>query len=156
SQLLEKYFPEYVDLKFTSEMEGSLDEIAAGDLDSIKYLKDVYHGKHGLKKIVEVQDKKIDPDEARAIKLFGLDQFIFKVGRYGAYVCRKEKGEEVCASIPESHSPSELNPEIINKLIDQKIKGADVFTTDPETGKKVYVLTGRYGPYVQLGESDEE
>lgn len=156
SQLLEKYFPEYVDLGFTSAMENSLDEIASGDLESVKYLKDVYLGKNGLKKLVETQDKKIDPDEARAIRLFGLDEFVFKVGRYGAYVCRKEKGEEICASIPETHAPSELNADIINKLIDQKIKGADAFATDPKTKKKIYVLTGRYGPYVQLGESDEE
>lgn len=155
-QLLEKYFPEYVDLKFTSDMESSLDEIAEGDLDWVKYLKNVYGGKEGLKKLAEKQDKNIDPDEARTIKLIGLEKFVFKVGRYGAYVCRKEKGEEVCASLPESHAPSEVTEEMINKLIDQKIKGTDAIGKDPKSKKPIYVLTGRYGPYVQLGESDEE
>ncbi len=155
-QLLEKYFPEYVDLKFTSDMENSLDEIAQGDKDWVSYLKDVYGGKSGLKKLAETQDKKIDPDEARAIRLVGLEEFTFKVGRYGAYVCRKEKGEEICASLPESHAPSEVTAELINKLIDQKINGADSIGKDPNTQKPIYVLNGRYGPYVQLGESDEE
>ncbi len=47
-----------------------------------------------------------------------------------------------------------MNSEVAQKLIDQKIQGTDALGTDPESGLKVYVLTGRYGPYVQLGEGE--
>jgi DNA topoisomerase-1 len=156
TNLLKEYLPMYVDLTFTSSMEESLDNVASGDLDSIKYLKSIYFGEKGLKKQVENQDKKIKPELARSVQLPGMKQFDFRVGRFGAYVCRTEKGEEVCASIPETHPPSELTAELINKLIDQKISGGDALGKDPKTGRAVYVLTGRYGPYVQLGEVSDE
>lgn len=156
SKLLKKYLPDYVDLGFTSQMEKQLDDIAEGELDSVKYLSQLYFGKAGLKNQVESQEEKIDADEARAISLDGLNDLSFRIGRYGAYVCRKDKGEDVCASVPENHLPGDLTSEIANKLIDQKINGADSLGKDPETGLSVYVLTGRYGPYVQLGEHEDE
>lgn len=157
SKLLKNYFPEYVDLGFTSGMEQSLDNIAEGDLDWEKYLKQIYFGKTGLKTQVESQEEKIDPDEARTLKILGLDKYTFHVGRYGAYLTGKRDGEEVSASLPESESPADITAEMVEKLIDQKINGADSLGKDPATGKPIYVLNGRYGPYVQLGEiSDEE
>ena len=155
SKLLRNHLPDYVDLGFTSEMEKSLDDIAQGDLDWVKYLSSVYFGSKGLKKQVESQEKAIDPDESRAIELDGLRDFSFRVGRYGAYVCRSVGKEEVCASLPEGQAPGDMTAEVANQLIEQKIKGADALGKDPKTGQSIYVLTGRYGPYVQLGESEE-
>lgn len=156
SKLLMNHLPDYVDLGFTSGMEKSLDDIADGDLDSIKYLSQLYFGNSGLKKQVETQEKKIDAEESRAIELDGLKGLSFRIGRYGAYVCRTENGEDVCASIPEAQLPGDLTSEIANKLIDQKINGHDELGKEPNSGQSVYVLTGRYGPYVQLGEHDDE
>lgn len=157
SKLLKNYFPEYVDLGFTSGMEQSLDHIADGDLDWEKYLKQIYFGKTGLKAQVEAQEEKIDPDEARTLKLMGLDKYTFHVGRYGAYLTGKRDGEDVSASLPENESPADITAEMVEKLIDQKINGADSLGKDPATDKPIYVLNGRYGPYVQLGEiADEE
>lgn len=156
SKLLMKYLPDYVDLGFTSSMEKQLDDIAEGDLDSIKYLSQLYFGERGLKNQVDSQEAKIDAEESRAIALDGLSGLSFRIGRYGAYVCRNENGEDICASVPETHLPGDLTSEIANKLIDQKINGADALGKDPETGLPVYVLTGRYGPYVQLGEHEDE
>lgn len=157
TQLLSQYFPQYVDFDFTSGMENTLDEIASGEMEQTKYLEQIYSGDKGLKKVVEKQEKNIDPELSREIALPGLKEFSFRVGKYGAYVCRKDKkGEDVCASIPEAQSPGEMTADIANQIIDQKINGADAIGKDPETGLSVYVLSGRYGPYVQLGESAGE
>lgn len=154
ARLLSENLPQYVDLGFTSAMEKSLDEIAEGDLDSEVYLKSVYFGKTGLKEQVASQDKKIDPEKARAMSLPGLEKFSVRVGKYGAYVCRKQGKEEICASLPEVLSPSDLTAESAEQLIEQKINGADSIGEDPATGLAVYVLSGRFGPYVQLGENE--
>ncbi len=155
AKLLSRHLPKYVDLAFTSEMERSLDDIAGGDLDWQKYLKSIYFGQEGLKKQVEVQDKEIDADEARSIHFAGLEALSFRVGRFGAYVCRDDgKGGEVCASLPDVQPPADITFDIANKLIDQKINGSDALGRDPTTNEPIYVLTGRYGPYVQRGDVD--
>ncbi len=156
SKLLSQHLTKYVDLGFTSQMEQSLDNIADGELNWEKYLTSVYHGPEGLKAIVDSQGDKINPEEARSIKLEGLEQYEFNVGRYGAYVKSKRGEESFSASIPENEAPADMTSVHVEKLIDQKLKGADSLGTDPVTGKKIYVLNGRYGPYVQLGESDDE
>ncbi len=158
SKLLVNYFPDYVDTNFTSGMENSLDNIAQGEENWAEYLTAVYFGEKGLKTQVENQEDKIDIETSRSIHLKGLDGLDFRIGRYGAYVCKVDKstGEEVCASVPESHFPADMTKELAEKFIDQKINGADALGEDPETNLPVYVLTGRYGPYVQLGDSDGE
>ena len=156
SKLLSQHLTQYVDLGFTSQMEQSLDNIADGELNWEKYLTSIYHGPLGLKATVESQGEKINPEEARSIKLEGLEQYEFHVGRYGAYVKSKRGEESFSASIPEIEAPADMTSAHVEKLIDQKLKGADSLGADPVTGKKIYVLNGRYGPYVQLGESDDE
>lgn len=157
SQLLKKFFPDYVDLNFTSSMEDSLDEIAAGEKDWLDYLGSVYLGKEGLRHLVETKEGLINPEESRAITLKGLEKYSFRVGRYGAYVCRKDNdGAEICASLPEESAPADVSGETADKLIDLKINGADALGKDPKTGLPVYILNGRYGPYVQLGDATDE
>lgn len=157
SKLLENYLPRYVDLKFTSSMEQSLDDIAQGDLDYLNYLKQIYFGKEGLKESVEEQEDKIDPEDARSIRLDGFGGFVFKVGRFGAYVeTKQEDGQVVSASIPENEAPADIKPQDALKWIDQKAKGVDSLGKDPVTGQDIFVLNGRFGPYVQLGKSDND
>ncbi len=156
SKLLSQHLPDFVDLGFTSQMERSLDDIAAGDTDYVKYLTSVYFGGRGLKEQVETQDKVIKGEESRQIQLSGLDGLVFRIGRYGAYVCRDGgEGEEVCASLPDNQFPGDITSDMANKLIDQKINGTDALGKCPDTDLPVYVLTGRYGPYVQLGEAED-
>jgi len=156
SKLLKQHLPTYVDLGFTSEMENSLDEVAAGDLDSQAYLNSIYFGKNGLNEQVEARGETIDPEEARQIEFKKLPDLSFRVGRYGAYVCRTEEGEEQCASLPDAQAPGDISTADCHKLIEQKIKGADALGQDEETGEPIYVLTGRYGPYVQRGDVTKE
>jgi DNA topoisomerase-1 len=156
SKLLTKHLPQYVDIQFTSKMEKSLDDIAEGDLESESYLKSIYFGKQGLKSQVDAQADKIDPEDAREIRLEGLEKYAFRVGKYGAYVVTKRNGEELSASIPESESPADMTAAVADKLIDQKINGADALGTDPKTKLPIYALNGRFGPYVQLGDMNDE
>ena len=156
SKLLSSYLTQYVDLGFTSEMEQSLDNIADGELDWESYLASVYKGPKGLRAMVDNQEEKINPDEARTMSLEGMDKYKFHVGRYGAYLTTQRDGEDVSASVPDNESPADITPEIAEKLIDQKINGADALGKDPKTGEPIYVLSGRYGPYVQLGDVSPE
>lgn len=156
SKLLNKHLPEYVDLGFTSDMEQSLDNIADGDMDWIKFLKQLYNGPQGLKSLVERQEKNIDPDEARSIIFDNLPGVIFHVGKYGAYLTTQKGEDKVNASIPDAEAPADMSLETVDRLVDQKLHGQDSLGKDPETQKNIYVLSGRYGPYVQLGENDEE
>lgn len=156
SKLLMNHLTQYVDLGFTSEMENSLDHIADGELDWESYLASVYHGKKGLRNLVAEEEGNINPEEARTIKLDGLEKYEFHVGKYGAYVKTQRGEESLSASIPDAEAPADVTSDTIEKLIDQKLKGADSLGVDPKTGKKIYVLNGRYGAYVQLGENDDE
>ncbi|MES2801767.1 MAG: type I DNA topoisomerase [Bdellovibrionota bacterium] len=156
SKLLSTHLTQYVDLGFTSAMELSLDNIADGDLNWEKYLTSVYHGDKGLKSLVAAEEGNINPEEARTIKLEGLEKYEFHVGKYGAYVKTKRGEESFSASIPDAEAPADVTAETIEKLIEQKLKGADSLGVDPKTEKKIYVLNGRYGAYVQLGENDDE
>ncbi len=156
SKLLSRHLPEYVDVGFTSEMEESLDTIAEGDLDWVKFLRNLYSGPEGLKSSVEKQEKEIDPEQARSIQLEGLPGVMFHVGKYGAYLTTKKDGETINASIPDAEAPADMTMDTVEKLVEQKLHGQDSLGKDPETNKSIYVLSGRYGPYVQLGENDEE
>ncbi len=156
-QLLETHFTQLMDYSFTSEMEESLDKIAYGEEDSLKYLTKFYKGKAGLAKKVEEQDKKIKPEESRTIHIVkdGVTMDI-KVGRFGPYVVQGEGKEEVHASIPEDIAPADLDSEQIKELLKNQADGPKAMGVDPKTKQKIYCLVGRYGAYFQLGEVTEE
>jgi DNA topoisomerase I len=158
TELLEKHFPHLVDEKFTSQMEQRLDDIATGKEDRLKYLKSYYEGEKGLKSMVEKQESRIDPQDARHISLpvEGLNGMRVFLGRFGPYVqVKKEGGEEVMGSIPDNMSPSDITVEKLQKLIKQSEQGPESLGLEPESGQPVYLLSGRFGPYVQLGEVTE-
>jgi DNA topoisomerase-1 len=158
-QLLESHFDDLVDYSFTSEMEFALDEVAIGARDWLEYLKGFYSGRAGLASKVKNREKKISPEESRTIHLPQIKGIDVKVGRYGPYIIAasgKKKSEEVHASIPEDIAPADLQQDDINELIEISKKGPQPIGVHPETGDNIYCLTGRYGPYVQLGEVTEE
>ncbi|NDG83968.1 MAG: type I DNA topoisomerase, partial [Proteobacteria bacterium] len=157
-QLLENHFENLVDFKFTSEMEGSLDEIAEGKREYLPYLKQFFLGKTGLAEQVKAQEKKIDPKLSRTVQLDQLKGVEVKIGRYGAYVVKAgaTATEEIHATIPEDIAPGDLTETQVEDLLIASEKGPQSIGKDPKTGLDVYCLTGRYGPYVQLGQVTEE
>lgn len=155
-QLLENHFQELVKYSFTRDMETALDEIADGHRDSLSYLQEFYLGENGLRSDVEKREKEIKPEASRSITLPQLREHqTVKVGRYGPYIIHHEEDQEIHASIPEEYAPADLTERDISELIELQKKGPEPLGTDPDTGKKVYCLSGRYGPYVQLGHTDE-
>src|SRR5690606_1114609 len=151
-QLLENHFEHLMEYSFTSEMEESLDKIAYGEEDYLKYLTKFYKGKNGLAKKVEEQDKKIKPEESRTINIEkDGEPMNIKVGRFGPYIVEKNGKEEVHASIPEDIAPADLEPADLEELIKNQANGPTPIGTDPKTKEKIYCLVGRYGAYFQLG-----
>jgi DNA topoisomerase-1 len=73
------------------------------------------------------------------------------VGKYGPYL---ERGDDRGA-IPDDLAPDELTVEKAAHLIDLQAEGDKILGTDPATGLVVLARTGRFGPYVQLGEQEE-
>lgn len=156
TELLEKNLNDVVDSDFTSEMEAKLDEIAQGKLDTKKYLSSYYNGEKGLKAKVDEQEDKIDPKEARHLELPlpGLNGMKVFVGRYGPYIKKEVNGEELTTSIPDSWKPSDITVEKLEELIKAEKEGPKSIGDHPETGEPIFILNGRYGPYVQVGEGD--
>jgi DNA topoisomerase I len=158
TELLEVHFPHVVDSEFTSQLEDKLDEIARGNYDPVKYLDEYYKGEKGLKAQVDEQEDKIDPQKAKLLNLpiDDLNGMQVHVGKFGPYVKTESNGEEITTSLPVDLDPGELNAKKIRELLVAEKEGPKSLGTHPETGDPVYVLSGRFGPYVQLGEVTEE
>lgn len=158
TSLLENYFPDLVDSEFTSELENRLDEIAQGDFDPIGYLSNYYKGEKGLKAKVDSQEDKIDPQKAKKLDLplEGLNGIGVYVGRFGPYVKTGNGDDEISTSLPVDMAPGDITISKLKELLKNEKKGPESLGTHPETGEEVFVLSGRFGPYVQLGEASEE
>ncbi len=156
--LLEEHFPHLVDSKFTSELEDKLDQIAGGNYDPVQYLDEYYKGEKGLKAQVDQQEDQIDPQKAKILNLpiEDLNGMQVHVGRFGPYVKVSSNGEDITTSLPVDLDPGELSAAKIKELLKAEKDGPTSLGNHPEAGEPVYVLTGRYGPYVQLGEVSDD
>jgi DNA topoisomerase-1 len=152
--LLEENFPDMVDYAFTARMEDDLDRIAAGDEQPEPWLSRFYLGDEGLRSRVSERLSEIDAKAVNSIDL-GKDpqgvEIVLRVGKYGPYVERD--GDR--ASVPDDLPPDELTVEKAVELLESQPAGDKILGTDPETGLTVLAKSGRFGPYVQLGEITE-
>ncbi len=156
TELLEKYFPNLVNTRFTAEMEQTLDDIASGQADWLPYLRHFFLGEQGLEGQVKARELEIDSGLARSIHLENLPVKI-GIGPYGPYVSVETESGEVRANLPEDIPPADLSAEHIEELIRRKQEGPKPIAFHPETQEPVYVIPqGPYGPYVQLGEVSEK
>ena len=153
TNFLKQNFPDYVDIKFTSKMEKTLDDIARGKTDHIKYLTAIYKGKQGLKKQVEMRESEGNGKDTRSLSLKPFKGIRFHVGRFGAYLSKKEKNQEIKATLPQDLFPSDLSAEKISALIQTKKTQDKGLGTDPKTKETIFIKTGRYGPYLELEKS---
>ncbi|TMK51461.1 MAG: type I DNA topoisomerase, partial [Actinobacteria bacterium] len=151
--LLEQHFGHLVDYDFTARMENELDDIANGDQEANPYLSRFYfgNGQVGLKEMVTERLADIDARDVNSIPI-GNDtdgnEIVIRVGRYGPYL---QRGDDR-ASIPEDLPPDELTLEKASELLSAP-SGDRVLGADAE-GTPVIARAGRYGPYVQLGDTN--
>ena len=152
--LMENHFPNLIDYEFTAAMEADLDRIAEGEEETVPWLTAFYFGEDGLKERVAARLDDIDPREINSIPI-GVDSegraIVARIGRYGPYV---ERGEER-GSIPGDLAPDEVTVDRAVELLERQAAGDKILGTDPGSGLTVFARTGRFGPYVQLGDSDE-
>lgn len=138
SDFLEANFMEYISDTFTAEMENELDEIAEGTRDYVKTLKDFYgpfskdiKDKDTIAKItnIETADAKFKCPKCGS-------GMVVKLGRGGKFLS--------CDKYPDCDGAL---------MIDGvEIKKDEPIGMDPESGLPIFVLNGRFGPYVQIGE----
>jgi DNA topoisomerase I len=157
-KLLSEFMGYLVDYQFTARMEDDLDEISVEKVSSVKYLNHFYFGNGGqlgLKAKLEEAEANADPRIICGIPLGKTDadeEIEVRVGRYGPFL---SNGEKRC-SIPDDIPPDELTLKKAVELLTASLEGPKTLGKDPETGKPIYLLTGRYGPYLQIGENDDE
>ena len=155
NRLLERNFPNLVDYQFTAAMENQLDEIADGKGDRLPYLERFYKGDEGLDSQVKSKEEAIDPRDACTLRLDNVTPAI-RIGRYGPYFEAELDGEKLTASLPANVAPADLSDEIAEKAIEQKRKGPQSLGMHPDEGQEMYVKSGPFGPYIQLGDVTDE
>ena len=165
--LLEHHFPDLVDYGFTARMEERLDEIAEGERQYKPWLHAFYFGdpeapdsepmaRNGLHKTIDEGWEAIDARAISSIPLGKDDEgreIAVRVGRYGPYVQIGDSDER--ASLPMEIAPDEITLDEVERLLHQESLSDRVLGNDPESHEPVYLKTGRYGPYFQLGEDPE-
>ena len=141
SSFLEANFPTYISDTFTAEMENELDEIAEGTRDYTKTLSDFY-----TPFTAEVTEK---DKLAKATNLGDADahhvcpkcgsSMIIKLGRSGKFMS--------CSRYPDCDGALTMDGAEVGK---EKPIGYH-----PKTNEGIYVLSGKFGSYVQQGEMPE-
>jgi DNA topoisomerase-1 len=159
TKLLRDHFGDFVETDFTAEMEEDLDEISRGERESVAFLKQFYFGDkrhrgllpavtHGAEKAdYPLLDLGTDPETGEGVRI--------RIGRFGPFVQVAEGGPGKTASLPDEMAPADLTVERALELVRAKAEGPRTIGVDPKTGQNVYVMNGRYGAYVQLGETPE-
>ncbi len=157
---LTSFFKRYVEYDFTAELEANLDKISAGELAWKKLLRDFWGDFHNATeetKNLKFSDVIDALDEILAPHIFprpegGADprkctsckdgRLNLKLGRFGAFVG--------CSNYPECKFTRQIGPSDKSSAVEPRELGPD-----PVSGEMISLKAGRFGPYVQLGESEK-
>jgi len=154
---LESFFQRYVEYDFTANLEEQLDRIAnheidwkqvlqdfwvdfIGAVDEIKELR-VTHVLDALNDLLEphIFPQPADGSDRRKCPQCETGRLSLKLGRFGAFIG--------CSNYPDCTFTRQMTPGAEGSL-----NGTKVLGEDPETGLEVSLRSGRFGPYLQLGE----
>ena len=139
SSFLEEHFKDYIGDDFTASMENQLDEIAAGTRDYVTTLREFYTpfskevaSKEHIEKLTNLGEApfKFTCPECKK-------SMVYKLGRSGKFMS--------CSKYPDCDGALTMEGKELGKETPLGVH--------PENGKNIYVLDGRFGPYVQLGET---
>ncbi len=165
---LENYFRKYVEYDFTADLEQTLDKISAGDADWKVFLRNFWTEFHaavedtGELRITEVLNalneslgplifpQKEDGSDPRACPSCKEDgradgRLSLKTGRYGAFIG--------CSNYPDCKHTRQLTA--LGEGDGTEATGDKVLGKDPETDLDITLKSGRFGPYLQIGEQEK-
>ena len=159
TRLLKEHFAALVELGFTGLIEEELDEISKGERDRDEFLATFYNGGRqwpGLRNLVEKQTEIDYPIVELGNHPESGQPVVVRIGRFGPYVQVGEGDDVTFASIPPDQPPADFSLGQAIELVEARAKGPSSLGTDPASGLPVFVMSGRYGLYVQLGETPEK
>ena len=158
NNLLEKQFERLVNTSFTAEMEDILDDIARGKREATPFLESFYRGEGGIDQRVKTGLEEIDPKQVSEIQFAKWQPYVVRVGRYGPYVegPLDATGETATASLPDDLWPGETTKERLHDILEESNAGDRPLGIHPEHDMPVLLKNGPYGPYVQLGDNEQQ
>ena len=150
----EESFRKVVDVEFTASMEGWLDEIATGQ-EALEFLSPFYH--NDLGEAIQ-QGAELDARTLCTIENDKIAPFRIRIGKYGPFAEYPAENQEkpVVLNLPDEIAPADVDRAILETLKEQRERQSAPLGVEPETGLSIYVKSGRYGPFVQLGEVTDE
>ncbi|MEN9524218.1 MAG: type topoisomerase, partial [Candidatus Parcubacteria bacterium] len=138
SSFLEEYFPTYISDTYTAEMEDHLDDIANGTRTYLNTLTEFYGPFHkevlSKEKVAKATNLGAADPKFKCLKC-GTTPMEIKLGRNGKFLS--------CTRYPDCDGALTLDG--------HEFKKDEPIGVDPTTGLPIFVLNGRFGPYVQLG-----
>jgi DNA topoisomerase-1 len=160
---LESFFSRYVEYDFTADLEEQLDRVSNNEIEWLelmrRFWRDFFAAVEDIKdlRVGDVIDALNDmlaphvfpprPDgtDPRLCPTCGTGRLSLKLGRYGAFIG--------CSNYPDCRYTRPFSVPGADGVAEPE---ARVLGQDPETGLDVSLRTGRFGPYVQLGEGNGE
>jgi DNA topoisomerase-1 len=164
---LESFFERYVEYDFTADLEEKLDKISNGDISWKEVLREFWRQFSAdvaetddlrVAEVLEALNELLGPHifparaeggDPRQCPSCGNGRLSLKLGKFGAFIG--------CSNYPECRYTRQLAASGENgnggELGGDGTRNLGV---DPETGLEVSIRTGRFGPYVQLGEAAAE
>jgi DNA topoisomerase-1 len=160
THLLKEHFAALVELGFTGQIEENLDEISKGERERDEFLATFYHGDGGrewpgLRSLVENETQIDYPTISLGEHPESGAPVVVRIGRFGPYVQIGEGESAINVSVPDETPPAEFTLETAIELAESRAKGPASLGDDPATSQPVFLMSGRFGPYVQLGETPE-